>query len=99
MTLTDMKVTYRGCVNLHKTARRADMAGNNDVYYKTVDGLQAELNKLLREDFTLLSKPELLRFLAMCSTYRPMEPHAVLTRVSMQFDRLYSVNGYNGGLK
>lgn len=97
--IRQIKLLYHGCVVLARTAKRYDMAGRSDLYYETVEALNSELSKLARENFVLLTKPELLRFLSLCSSYRPLAPHSLLTIISMQYEALYTLSGNGDKLK
>lgn len=66
---------------------------DNDVireqYFARLEELQMKLREVLVTDFVLLPKPALIKFLTMCSSYRPREPFVVLGYVSGQYERMY----------
>lgn len=53
-----------------------------------------QFTNLLRDFLTatnwgLLPKPQLLNFLSLCSRYRPLQPHVILTRIAIQYEEMY----------
>jgi hypothetical protein len=61
-----------------------------DDYYLMQNKLNEALNQLARKNFLLLDKHELIEFLALCSRHRPMAPHSLLTRLSIQHEETTS---------
>lgn len=97
MSLGEIKTIYHNCVTLKRRMERINTNGMSDAaqkighdnYYKIEEELQSELRDLLRTNFLLLSKPELVRFLSLCSSHRPEPPHSVLTRIGMLYKESY----------
>lgn len=58
-----------------------------EAYYKTQDLLKRWLLDIEAEDFTKLDKSDLLDFLSWCSAHRPVQPHSLLTRISILNER------------
>jgi hypothetical protein len=60
-------------------------------YFAESEKFKESLREFMRNDpnwALTLSKAQLLIFLSWCSTYRPKEPHQILTSISIQLDRL-----------
>lgn len=62
-----------------------------DDYFALQTDLNFILRDMLRKNFALLSKPRVFKFLALCSTHRPMEPHGVLTQISIRYEENYKI--------
>lgn len=90
-TIAEINSLYIEAIKIHARMQAMDSENINyqDTYYILHAELQAKLSEILHENFVLFSKPRLLKFLSLCSTYRPMEPHNVLTRIAMKFEELY----------
>lgn len=82
-----------------KKLRQLDLelkkAGDSDNFYTLKDAFNEELKKYLRsgnESYIFKMKTrDLLQFIDWCSSYRPMEPHQMLTRLSIVNDFLKMV--------
>lgn len=90
-SIGQIKSMYRDAI---RTQNRLDKwADSEDAkirvkWYSLQYTLKNQLRDILSTDFILLAKPQLIRFLCMCSSHRPSEPHSVLTRISIQYDDL-----------
>lgn len=99
MNISEVKGLYRQCQSLLRRMdsanRMEELAGESakgrfrTEYYSWQHELQEKLRELLRQNFLLLSKPQLVHLLSMCSSHRPMEPHSVLKLVSMRYEETY----------
>lgn len=74
---------YREALELEERMRPMNQG---DEYYKLRELLVKILKDLLRTEFTLMPKDRLLKFLSLCSTYRPEEPFQVLGRIGSQLN-------------
>lgn len=73
---------------MNKTCRLLKDAEAREDYYEIQRDLKGTLLLMLRENFLLLTKLQLVRFLVLCNSHRPMEPVAILTRLSMAYEEL-----------
>lgn len=60
-----------------------------DLYWRLCEELKENLRDILAENFLMYSKPRLIKFLSMCSTYAVVEPFKVLLRVALLFEENY----------
>jgi hypothetical protein len=70
---------------LNAIARRLTKAEEDNDYDAIREEFQVALRIALDDDRAVLkfSKNQLLQFVAWCSSYRPCEPHAILTSLSI----------------
>jgi hypothetical protein len=77
---------------LLKLRDREDNEGftGEDPYYVAERTFKAKLCLALRDDTFMLgiTRRQLVRFLSWCSSYRPVEPHNILTTFSLLQGRL-----------
>jgi hypothetical protein len=55
-------------------------------YYRSEEKIKHILNEIIKQDFTLLSKVQLINFLMMCSSHRPMPLHQLLTMLTIRWE-------------
>jgi hypothetical protein len=58
-------------------------------WYLLEDKLKEKLRAICSEDFILMTKPKLIKFLVLCCSHRPVEPVWVLTDISIQYKEIY----------
>lgn len=72
---------YRRVIKL----KRKIATQNDNEYFKTQEELKIALIDLIKsEDFFKLYKGKILEVMVLCNTHRPMEPHQLLTIISMR---------------
>lgn len=69
--------------------KRMKKHAESDKYWAYQEALKVQLREICSLDFCLLLKPCLVKFLSLCSYHRPMDPHRILTRISIQYEKLY----------
>ena len=64
--------------------------GDQDIYWKAHDTFKQFLKTAVRNDEFILSldAQQLIQFLAWCSSYRPQEPHVILTIFSQLANKI-----------
>lgn len=94
-TLREMNDLFIEASKLHAQLRAMNQDGMGidtnykDSYWILHDQLKNKLYEILLDNFVFYSKPRLLKFLSLCSAYRPMEPHQILTRIAAGFEENY----------
>lgn len=91
-SIGQIKSMYRDAIRAQNRLDKWSGSGDSKIrekWYSLQNTLKDQLYEILSENFFLLSKPQLIRFLAMCSSHRPLEPHAILTTLSIRYDNLY----------
>lgn len=86
--------TLKDVKQAHKELRKIGITSNeipSKDYYAECDRFTSLLKDFLHEnrDWALeATKNDLLLILSWCSSYRPREPHNILTSIAIQLDRL-----------
>lgn len=92
MTFHELKKMHKAMEALDSIRRASSLdlsAASLGARYIEKEKFTQALKDFMREDWAKgLKKMQLLEFLSWCSTFRPREPHSILTSVSIQFDRI-----------
>lgn len=84
----DLKRDYRALMKLADQAVES-RGRTGDEYWLAQEAFKVKLQNLMLDDEAMqkLPKSGLLHVIAWCSTYRPFEPHVILTMLSRLNDR------------
>lgn len=77
MKYADLSKAHR---DLKKVPYDDNDSSKNDDYWAAQEAFKLKLKEAMRNDELLkkLTRPQLLKVCAWCSTYRPLEPHVCL---------------------
>lgn len=81
MKYTEISKAHR---DLKKVPYDETNGSKNDAYWTAQEAFKVQLKHAMQDDELLrkLTKPQLVQMIAWCSSYRPIEPHVVLSILS-----------------
>lgn len=74
---------YSDLSKRHRALKALDRTNSDDAFWTAHAEFKHELGHAIRDEGLLrkMTKPQLIQLIAWCGTFRPAEPHVVLSKI------------------